>query len=313
LHRSARPSRGIDAQQEALVDPAPPTVVARSDMRRALPATRAVLGTFAVLSTLAVISLFLFSDRTDEWFAWTIAPPITACFFGACFGATLVIEVLSLRQRAWAAIRVNALAIFVFAALTLAATLMHLDKFHLTADRAATTQAQAAAWFWLIVYIVVPVALPVLMLLQERAPGADPPDLHPVPGALRAALGLESAVLLVVGIALFAVPSSAARFWPWPLTPLTAQGTGAWLIAFGLVSGITAIAGDLGRQRGATIAYTVLGVLVLVATVRFRDLVHWGQPSAWVFLGMAVAVTLTGAAGWWLAPSAREYAEERDG
>jgi hypothetical protein len=24
-------------------------------------------------------------------------------------------------------------------------------------------------------------------------------------------------------------------------------------------------------------------------------------------------VTLTGAAGWWLAPSAREYAEERDG
>lgn len=290
------------------MDRAPTTVVERSAVRQALPATRAVLGTFAVLSTLAVISLFFFSDRTDEWFAWTIKPPLTACFFGACFGATLVIEVLSLRQRAWAPIRVNALAIFVFSALTLAATLLHLDKFHLTADRAATTQAQAAAWFWLIVYIVVPIALPVLMLLQERAPGADPPDRFPVPGALRTALGLESAVLLVAGIALFAVPSSVASLWPWPLTPLTSQATGAWLIAFGLVSGITALAGDLGRQRAATIAYTVLGVLVLVATVRFRGTVQWAEPSAWVFLGMAVAVALTGAAGWWLAPSRREYA-----
>jgi hypothetical protein len=65
---------GIDVQQEALVDTASPTVAARSGIRRALPATRAVLGTFAVLSTLAVISLFFFSDRTDEWFAWTILP-----------------------------------------------------------------------------------------------------------------------------------------------------------------------------------------------------------------------------------------------
>ena len=160
-------------------------------------------------------------------------------------------------------------------------------------------------------YIAVPVALPVLMLLQERAPGADPPDRSPVPGALRVALGLESAVLLVSGVALFAVPATAAPLWPWPLTPLTSQAAGAWLIAFGLVSGITALAGDLGRQRGATIAYTVLGVLVIVAIVRFRGTVQWGEPSAWVFLGMAVAVALTGAAGWWLAPSAREYAEGR--
>ena len=292
------------------MDPAPTSVAVRSRPRRALPATRAVLAVFAVLSTLAVISLFFFSDRTDEWFAWTIAPPLTACFFGACFGSTLVIEVLSLRQRAWAPIRVNALAVFVFAALTLAATLLHLDKFHLTADTAATVQAQAAAWFWLIVYIVVPVALPVLMVLQERAAGADPPDRHPVPGGLRVALGLEGAVLLVVGILLYAAPSAATTVWPWPLTPLTSQATGAWLIAFGLVSGITAAAGDLARQRGATIAYTVLGVLVLIATVRFRGTIAWGEPSAWVFLGMAVAITVTGAAGWRLAPPAREYAEE---
>jgi hypothetical protein len=119
-------------------------------------------------------------------------------------------------------------------------------------------------------------------------------------------LGLESAVLLVVGIGLFAAPSSAATFWPWALTPLVAQVTGAWLVAFGLVSGVTAVAGDLGRQRSATIAYTVLGALVLVATVRFRGTVDWDRPSAWIYLAMAVGVTVTGAVGWRLAPSSAE-------
>src|SRR3954447_21075226 len=280
------------------MDPAPTTVTPRTELRRALPATRAVLGLFAVLSTLAVISIFLFSHRTDDWFAWTIAPPLSACFFGACFGSTLVVEILSLRQPAWAPIRLNALAIFVFASLTLAATLLHLGKFHLTGDNAATFQAQAAAWFWLVVYIVVPLALPVLMVLQERAPGADPPDRFPVPVALRVALGVESAVLLVVGVALFAVPSTATTLWPWALTPLVAQVTGAWLVAFGLVSGVTAVAGDLGRQRGATIAYAVLGVLVLVAPVRFRGTLAWARPTCWIYLAMAVAIALTGAAGW---------------
>src|SRR4051794_15304815 len=238
-----RPSRGMDAPREVPMDPAPTALAPRTGARRALPATRAVLVVFAVLSTLALISLFFFSDRTNEWFAWTIAPPLSAAFFGACFGSTLVVEILSLRQPAWAPIRLNALAIFVFASMTLAATLIHLDKFHLTGDNAATFQAQAAAWFWLVVYIVVPLALPVLIVLQERAPGVDAPDRFPVPLALRVPLGLESAVLLAVGIALFAVPSQAIHLWPWPLTPLVAQVTGAWLVAFGLVSGVTAVAG----------------------------------------------------------------------
>ncbi|MCU1613053.1 MAG: conserved rane protein of unknown function [Frankiales bacterium] len=288
------------------MDPAPTAVAPITTERRALPATRAVLAIFAVLSTLAFTSLFVFSDRSDEWFAWTIVPSLSAGFFGACFGSTLVVEILSLRQRAWAPIRVNALAIFVFATLTLIATLLHVGKFHLQADNAATVQAQAAAWFWLVVYIVVPVALAILMLLQERAPGADPPDRHPVPAVLRVALGVESAVLLVDGVALFAVPSSAATWWPWPLTPLTAQVTGAWLVAFGLVSGVTAAAGDLVRQRGAAVAYTVLGVLVLVTTLRFRATVAWAGASAWIYLALAVAVTLTGAVGWWLASPAHE-------
>jgi hypothetical protein len=102
------------------------------------------------------------------------------------------------------------------------------------------------------------------------------------------------------------MPSTATALWPWPLSPLTSQATGAWLIAFGLVAGIAALAGDLDRQRTGAIAYTVLGVLVLIATVRFRGTVAWDRPSAWIYLAMAIGIALTGAAGWALAPARRE-------
>jgi hypothetical protein len=162
--------------------------------------------------------------------------------------------------------------------------------------------AQGAAWFWLTIYVVVPVAMLALLLPQERTAGTDPPPRHPVPRVLRGLLGVESVVLTLVGAALFAAPSTAATLWPWPLTPLTARVVAAWLVAFGVATALAAVAGDLERLRTAAIAYTVFGVLVAVALARFAGTVEWADPAAWVFAGVVVAVIGTGAAGWRLAP-----------
>jgi hypothetical protein len=110
-------------------------------------------------------------------------------------------------------------------------------------------------------------------------------------------------VLTVVGAVLFVAPSTATWLWPWPLTPLTARIVAAWLVAFGVATALAAVAGDLERLRTAAIAYTVFGVLVAVAVARFADTVAWGEPAAWVFSAMVVAVIGTGAAGWRLAPA----------
>jgi hypothetical protein len=138
---------------------------------------------------------------------------------------------------------------------------------------------------------------------QERAPGADPPAHDPVPGVLRIALAIESAALLVVGALIYVDPTTATSVWPWPMAPFTARVVAAWLVAFGLAAALAAVAGDLARLRTSAIAYTVFGVLVLVAVARFPGTVDWGRPSAWALVGTAVAVTLTGAAGWRLAPA----------
>jgi len=265
---------------------------------------RSLLGAFAVLTALATVALFVLADNTANTFAWTIDPPLTAALIGAGYAAGFVLVVLCLRDPVWAHSRVPVLTIFVFVVLTLVATLLHINRMHFDDDFAGLgLLAKGAAWFWLAVYLVVPVAMLVLLIRQERAPGDDPPLTHPVPGVLRVALAVESTALLVVGGLIYVAPTRVTSVWPWATTPFTARVVAAWLLAFGLATALAAVAGDLQRLRTAAIAYTVFGALVLVAIVRFPRTLDWGGPAAWIFLGMAVAVVLTGAAGWRAAPT----------
>jgi hypothetical protein len=269
-----------------------------------MPAMRVLLGAFAVLTALAVGSLFVLATSTEETFAWTIAPPLTAAFIGAGYGAGFLLVVLSLRAGTWACVRVPVMTIFVFVVLTLTATLIHLDRLHFAGEFAGLGPlAKGAAWVWFAVYLVVPVALLVLGVAQERAPGADPPARHPVPAALRGALGVESAVLVVVGVLLYAVPTSADTVWPWQLTPFTGRIIAAWLLAFGVATALASVAGDLERLRTAAIAYTAFGALVAIAVLRFPGTVEWGHPAAWLFVAVTVAVIATGGIGWRLSPT----------
>ena len=286
------------------MNPAPPTVQPSAGVRQLMPATRVLLGAFAVLTALATVALFVLPSTTEETFAWTIKPPLTAAFIGAGYAAGFLLVVLSLRARTWADVRVPVLTIFVFVVLTLVATLVHINRLHFDDDFGGLDMlAKGAAWFWLAVYVIVPVAMLVLIVAQERAPGTDPPTRHPVPGVLRVALGVESAVLLVVGAFLFIAPTTAATLWPWELMPFTTRIIAAWLLAFGLATALAALGGDLERLRTAAIAYTAFGVLVLVAVARFSGTLDWGDPVAWVFIAVAVAVAVTGAAGWRAAPT----------
>jgi hypothetical protein len=264
---------------------------------------RHLLMVFCALTALAVVALFVLSENTSETFAWTIQPPITAAFLGAGYAAGFVLVALSLRDPVWAHNRVPVLTIFVFVALTLVATLVHINKMHFDDDFGSLSLlAKAAAWLWLAVYVFVPVGMLVALYRQERAPGLDPAPQHPVPVPLRVALGLESAVLLVVGMLLFVDPAAAPRVWPWTLTPFTGRVVGAWLVAFGIATALAAVAGDLQRLRTAAIAYTTFGVVVLLTVARYTGDFDWDDPPTWTFLVVTAAMTATGAIGWWLAP-----------
>jgi hypothetical protein len=239
------------------------------------------------------IQLFVLTGYTDQFFAWTISHPLTAAFLGAAYWASLPLVYLSSRQKEWARARVAVFGVLIFTVLMLAATLIHLDRFHLFDPG---LPARLAAWVWLAVYVVVPPALVVLPVLQMRVPGGDPVRQAPLPGGFRAVLAVQSLVLLLVGVILFILPS--APVWPWQLTPLTGRAVAAWLVGIGAITAHVCWENDWGRVHAAMIAVTWLGLLELLAVVRYPALVAWNTPHAVIYVIFLLSLLAVGCYGW---------------
>lgn len=127
--------------------------------------------------------------------------------------------------------RVGVLTILLFVTLMLIATLLHLDRFHFGVSGAV---ARFAAWFWLFVYVIVPLVMLALLAVQVRVPGSDPPRQPTLPSWLAWLIGLQGTVMAIAGAGLFVAPTVVGTVWPWVLTPLTGRAVGAWLIALGV-------------------------------------------------------------------------------
>jgi hypothetical protein len=247
------------------------------------------------LVLVTAVQLFVLSEQTDVFFAWTIQPPLTAASLGAAYAASCVVEWLAARERVWARARVAVPAVLVFTTLTLVATLLHLDRFHLASPALVT---RAAAWTWLAVYAVVPPVMAVILARQLRVGGGDPPRAARLAPALRVIVGLQGGIMLGMGIVLFVAPQAAAPAWPWMLTPLTARATGAWLVGLGVAAVHVVAEDDPTRVRPAMAGFAVLGALQLVALARYAGSVNWTRPDAWVHVVFLLSLLGAGLVGW---------------
>jgi len=256
---------------------------------------RGLLFTASVLVLLAGLQLFVFTTRTDSFFAFTIANPLAAAFLGAAYWAAVPIEALAGRQALWANARIAVPAVLTFTVLTLAVTLTHLGQLHLGAGFATGTQIVTVAW--IAIYVLVPVLMLILLAVQARSPGADPPRSVGLPAWLYVLLAVQAIVLLGLGIALFAAPAQAAPLWPWELTPMMAQATGAWLISLGIAAGHALLERDARRLRPAAVGYILLAVLLSIALARYPQQFEWRSASGIAFLIFLVTMLLTGAVG----------------
>ncbi len=263
---------------------------------------RVVFYASLILTFIGFVDLYVSATRTADYSPWTIIPALTAAFLGAGFGAGFVLFLLAIRERAWVRMRIVLLTVWEFTVFMLIATLLHRDKFHLDAG---TGVGRAAAWMWLIVYIAFPLVVGVLLVVQERTPGVDPPVTRPLPRTLTAALIAQGTVMLATGIALFVSPTRMARSWPWPLTPLTARAIGAWFLALGIAAFHAILERDLPRLRPAAITYFAFAILEFSAVLRFRDDMDWDSGWSWVYLAWLASIAIVGAYGVFLARADR--------
>lgn len=234
------------------------------------------VGLLVLAATLFVVGLplVLAPTQTDRWFAWTIEPPLTAATLGACYWGSLVLVVLCARERAWACARVAAPGILVAGTLLLVATLIHIDRFHTDS---------VTGWTWVVLYALLPPGAILMLVIQARLPGGDPPREAPLPRWAQGFLCVHAAVLLGVGAALFVAPEDVASIWPWSLTPLTSRSIAAWMLALGASASQALYERDWMRLRSPFPGYGAVGVLALLALARFSDTPDWSAPAVWFY------------------------------
>ncbi|HLF78842.1 MAG TPA: hypothetical protein VJB57_15290 [Dehalococcoidia bacterium] len=250
-----------------------------------------------VLVFLAGIQLYILTEETHRYFAWTIGVPLTAAFLGAGYWGALVSTLYAIRLTDWTKGRSTVATAFTATSLLVIATFLHLDKFHLDSDVFITW---LAAWVWVIVYVAVPPTVVYMFLTQNRVPGTNPPKQRDLPAWMRLTLVLQAVLAAGVGGALFIVPEETMTEWPWALTPLTARAIGSWLCAVGATAAAILWEDDLARVAGTLWGLAAFAILQLVAVLRYEGSVQWDDFTAWVYVGFLLSLLAVSAAGLWL-------------
>ena len=262
----------------------------KSAVRRLHPLMRAWLVTYAVTVLVFGLPLYLLSESTDRYFAWTILEPLTAAYLGACYLPAFATAILCARAEAWARGRSLAGAGLLASIVLVVPTFVYLDQFHMD---------EVTGWVWLVAYVGVGPSLAAALLVQVRAPGGDPPRRYRLPQFARALLAAQGCLLLLTGAAIFLFPSDASSIWPWALPPLAAQAIGSWLSAQGVFVLQAYVENDWMRVRPAMAYLALFGALAIVALLRYPDTPQWGAPEAYIFVAVAAGLLAVGLFGLW--------------
>ena len=253
----------------------------RSGAARVAPIVSLGLAILTVALIVIGLPLVVAPARTDRYFSWTMDVPLTAAFLGACYWTAAVFTFLSAREREWARVRAVMPGILVAGTLIFAATLVHLERFAMETAR---------GWIWVILYAGLAPGTLLLVALQRRAAGGDPPVLRRIERWAAVLFALAAAALLVVGASLFAFPGTAGGWWLWPLTELTARMVGAWLAAIGVTLVAVVLDGDWTRVRAAMVYLAAVAAAQLATLARDPGAVEWDGVAAWVYIAFSIAL-----------------------
>ena len=226
---------------------------------------------------IAGIQLFILSEQTETYFAWTFAAPISAAYMGAGYWAAMFHAYSGARARAWAYVRTSMPAALTATSLLTITTFLHLDKFHLNSPLFIT---RFVTWVWIIVYVVVPPILAIAWIIQKRLPGAHVRGQNPLPAWMRGGFALLAAFALITGLSLFLVPQTMSMLWPWPVTPLAARAVSSWLTAFGMACGALTIENDIKYGAGTSSSLFAFCVLQFIVIARYFSAIDWAKPLA---------------------------------
>jgi hypothetical protein len=242
---------------------------------------------------IAGVQLFLLSEQTDTYFAWTFGAPISAAFLGAGYWAAMFHAYSGARSKTWSFVRTSMPAALAATSLLSITTFLHLDAFHLDSPLFLT---RFVTWVWIAVYITVPPILAAAWIIQSRLPGANERGRTPLPVWMRGGFVLLGAFALFCGLGLFLVPEAMSAVWHWPVTPLAARAVSSWLSAFGAACIALTLENDIENGAGTCSSLFAFCILELVVIARYAGAIDWGKPMAIAYaLFLLLGALITGA------------------
>jgi hypothetical protein len=261
------------------------TVTHHGQADRVLLSTRLLAFLILPFLVAAAFLLIVLPGGTEQHFAWTIQPPVTAMLLGAAYAGGIWFFVRVAVERRWHRVRHGFPAVLVFASLISASTFLHWDRFPFGHVSFVT---------WVVLYATTPVLVLLTIIANHGEDGGAPEgDDVDIPAPWRWSLALVGAAASVTGLVLFAVPQLLIGTWAWEVTPLTARIVGAVLTLPGMVNIWMLRDSRWSAFRQVFQAQLVsLACIVLALLLRSGDL-EWERPSAWLFtVGILVSAAI---------------------
>lgn len=240
-----------------------------------------LFGLVLPLLFIAGIQLFVFSEQTATYFAWTFASPLAAAFMGAGYWAAMVHAYGGVRAKGWEYVRSSVPAALTATTMLTITTFLHLDKFHLDSPLFIT---RFVTWVWIAVYVFVPPILAIAWIIQGRLPDANVKGENPLPIWMRGGFALLAVFTLLVGVSLFLVPDSMSALWPWAVTPLAARAVSSWLCAFGVACATLTLENDIRHGAGTCSSLFAFCILELMVVARYASAIDWTKPLAAAYI-----------------------------
>ena len=234
----------------------------------------------------AFVILYGFPDRTNDLWAWTIKPTMTAMLMGGGYlaGAWFFVRVARAREGHRALTGLGGVTLFT--AMLLLATIIHWDKFN---------HGHVSFWAWLFLYVITPLLLPLLWWNNGRTdPGTRAPDDPLVPLPIRAMMATTGALVLLAAIMWFVRPTLIMAHWPWKLTPLTTRSMCAYFAFPAMTWLLFAVDGRWSAHEIPMQTASIGLVMIMVAAVRAADEFSGDSAPAYVALLAVVLCFLVG-------------------
>ena len=269
----------------------PPTSATKSD-NSLHPFTRYSFLPLALVTAVFGPLLVFLPGSNDDYWAWPIRPDMSAVWVGAgyTFGA-VAISTMLLRGR-WNESIVPVMATWPFSIVMLLATIVHNDRFFTDTPN---------YYVWLAIYLYLPIALPLMFLLNyRRDPGPSPSEVF-LSGWIRCLLTVIGLAIALYSLLLVASTKTAMGAWPWQLSPLMAKVVGGWLLFIATGAILTVLE---ARYVAYRTYFPIVGfwfALLLFATIVNRDDLNHSLSEPLFFVALVLAVV--GSAGIFLVRS----------